>query len=150
MKTATYFLDAVKTKHGLTSDYQLAKFLGWSQQRITKYRTGKSPTFDDEAAAQVAAALDLDAAYVMACMAAQRAKTDASRKTWEKAARLLGGTTAAALVFACALTLAPDAIAPDAAADDSPLYIMSSAWLALLFALIVTAYLLRVRHSQNK
>lgn len=148
MKTATYFLDAVKTKHGLTSDYQLAKFLGWSQQRITKYRTGKSPTFDDEAAAQVAAALDLDAAYVMACMAAQRAKTDASRKTWEKAARLLGGTTAAALIFACALTLAPDAIAPDAAAATPSVYYVKF-YLSALFALIVTAYLLLFRQTEK-
>lgn len=146
MKTATYFLDAVKAKHGLTSDYQLSKYFGWNQQRISKIRSGA--TFDDEAAAQVAAALDLEAGYVMACMAAQRAKTDQVRKTWEKAARVLGGTAAAVLVFSCALALAPVAIVPEASAASQPVYYVKFS--VILFALIVTAHLLRVRRSEHE
>lgn len=61
MKNAAEFLDAVKAKHGISTDYKLAKFLGWNQQRITKIRKGAS--FDDDASAQIADVLDLDPGY---------------------------------------------------------------------------------------
>jgi len=87
MKTASDFLDDLKAARGLRSDYQLAKFLAWRQQRLTNYRQGA--TFDDEAARQIADALALQPAYIAACMAAQRAKSPELRKMWEKAAKVL-------------------------------------------------------------
>lgn len=82
------FLDAVKARHRLSSDYQLAKFLGWRQQRTTDYRnTGRQ--LDDVACIQVAEALELPPAYVMAEIAAERAKSAEARRYWRQAAALL-------------------------------------------------------------
>jgi hypothetical protein len=103
-QSASDFLDQVKKKHGLTSDYQLAKFLGWNQQRITKIRGGAS--FDDDASAQIADILSIDAGYVAACMSAQRAQSDLARKMWEKAAATLAGSTIAGLLVGCTVIAA--------------------------------------------
>ncbi len=107
MKTAKDFLADIKAAHGLTTDYQLAKFLGWRQQRIVIYNAGGS--FDHETALQIAPALDLRPDYIMACMEAQRAKTPAVRKTWEKAAKALAGTALAAIV-GCSALMDPSAL----------------------------------------
>ena len=97
MKTAANFLDDLRAKYDLASDYQVAGMLGLKRQQVSAYRTGKH-TFDDNIATRVAELLDVPAAYVMACMAAQRAKSPALRKTWEKAAKTLAGTAVALLV----------------------------------------------------
>lgn len=106
MKTADFFLDRVKEKHNLASDYKLAQFLGWNQQRVSKIRNGTS--FDDDASAQIAHALGLEPSYVAACMAAQRAKSPEARRMWEKAAKALAGSAVAVLV-GCA-SIGPDAL----------------------------------------
>jgi hypothetical protein len=110
MKSAD-FLDAVKARHGLSTDYQLGKFLRWPQARVSMYRTGKRE-LDDAACVQIAAALDVPAPYVLACIAAQRAKSAAIKKHWEAAAKLLKTGTAAAIVAA---TLAVSQFAPSPA-----------------------------------
>lgn len=84
MKTAGNFLDDVKALRNLSSDYQLAKFFGWHQQRVTNYRRGS--TFDDDAAVEVAEALKVDPGYIAACMASHRAQSEKARKVWEKVA----------------------------------------------------------------
>ena len=119
------FLDAVKRRHGLTSDYQLAKRLGWNTQRTSSYRSGRRE-LDDESCVQVAEQLGVPPAYVMACIAAARAKSAAIKKHWEAAARLLKTGTAAAIV---ATVLAVSQFAPSAPAGVSggrlnELYIM--------------------------
>lgn len=91
------FLDAVKRRHGLTSDYQLAKRLGWNTQRTSSYRNGRRE-LDDDACVQIAEALDVPPAYVMACVAAARAKDAAIKKHWEAAAKLLKTGTAAVIL----------------------------------------------------
>ncbi len=106
MKTVD-FLDAVKLRHKLTSDYQLAKLLRWTSQRISIYRAGRRE-LDDDACLQIAAALELPAPYVMACIAAARAKSAESKRAWEKAARLLKSGTAA-VVLAAAMLLSQNA-----------------------------------------
>src|SRR5579859_2253644 len=107
MKTAKDFLSDVKAAHGLTTDYQVAKFLGWRQQRIVIYNAGGS--FDHETAIQIARALGVRADYIMACMEAQRAKTPAVRKTWEKAAKALAGSAVALLVGCTVIAAGPAA-----------------------------------------
>ena len=52
MQTTNEFLDAVKARHQLTSDYQLAKFLGVRQSTISNYRVRKSG-FDEAMALRV-------------------------------------------------------------------------------------------------
>jgi len=64
MKTAADYLDAIKASHGIGSDYELAKRLGWSRPRISHYRSGLHH-FDESGALQVAALLDLDPAAVL-------------------------------------------------------------------------------------
>lgn len=107
MKTVE-FLDAVKKRHGLVSDYALAKFLGWRTQRVYTYRHTPRE-LDDEACVQIATALDVPPAYVMACVAAERAKRADIKKHWLAAARLLKTGTGAAIVAA---VLATSQIAP--------------------------------------
>lgn len=102
MKSAD-FLDAVKARHKLTSDYQLAKHLRWPQPRVSMYRTGRRE-FDDDSALQIAAELTLDPAYVLACIAAARAKRADIKRHWLAAARLLKTGTGAMIVAAVLAT----------------------------------------------
>lgn len=106
MKTVD-FLDAVKARHRLASDYQLCKFLGWTTSRVSLYRTTPRE-LDDDACIQIAKALDMPAPYVMACIAAARAKSAESKHAWEKAAKLLK-TGSAAVILAAALLLSQNA-----------------------------------------
>lgn len=144
MKTAADFLDALRQKHGLTSDYQVAKLLGLKPQQISTYRTGKH-TFDDSMAATVAALLDVEPGYVAACMSAQRAQSDDARRMWEKVARKVGAGAALAVLVACTYALSPIALNSEAQASDasSTLYIMLNS-AGILFALISSSYLVLI------
>lgn len=93
MKTSNDFLDAVKSFYGLKSDYQLARFLKITDSRVSFYRTGKS-RFDEDTCILIANHLNLAPGYVMACVSAERTKSDGARKEWAKVARLLGGIAA--------------------------------------------------------
>lgn len=81
------FLDAVRERHGLPSDNQAAKLLGIPPARISMYRTG-ARQFSDETAQTVAAALDADPGYVMAEIAAERAKRSDVKDAWRRLAEL--------------------------------------------------------------
>src|SRR6218665_1049183 len=79
------FLDRVKEVHSLRSDYALAPVLGASRPQGSKYRNGKDH-LSDSTAIRIASLLDLDPAYVLACIHAERASNDAVRAVWLKAA----------------------------------------------------------------
>ncbi|MGZ4837661.1 MAG: hypothetical protein ACXVZR_03865 [Terriglobales bacterium] len=81
MNTPEY-LDAVKRHLGITSDYALAKRLGFSQSAMSSYRTGRR-VFDDDAALTVALALQLNPLEVIAAANAERAKTPEQKARWE-------------------------------------------------------------------
>lgn len=85
MHTTINFLDDLKAKCGLTSDYQISKFLKITQAAVSNYRNGKK-NFDEQTALKVAHALEMDAAYVLACMEWQRAKCPEAREVWERIA----------------------------------------------------------------
>lgn len=112
------FLDAVKARHRLTSDYQLAKLLNWNTQRISMYRH-TSRELDDAAALQIAEALNVPPAYVMACIAGARAKDATIKKHWAAAAKLLKTGTLPLLLVAAGLVAhpAPSSAAPTSAAN---------------------------------
>lgn len=99
MKTTIDFLDEVKAKHGLPSDYALSKFFGCTKSSISNYRMKKNH-FDDEMAVKVAKALDVSPGYILNCVAAERAKSDTTRKAWERAAKHLGGMAASLVIVA--------------------------------------------------
>ena len=95
MQSTIELLDALKLRHNLASDYKVAKFLDLSQQTISAYRLGRN-FFDDSIAIRVAELLDLDPAFVLACVHAERAKKPEVKAVWEKIAR---AASAAALFF---------------------------------------------------
>lgn len=76
------FLDAVKVRRGIASDYALAKVLGVSQQAVSGYRAGNSAISDD-VALKVAEILQLHPLQVIAAANAERAKTPEQRARWE-------------------------------------------------------------------
>lgn len=104
MNTTNEFLDAVKAKHGLASDYALCKKLGVSSSRIGNYRTNRS-VFDDLMAVKVAEALEIEPLYVIASVHAERAKKDGEKKVWTDILEKLGGIAASVVIgfTACAL-----------------------------------------------
>lgn len=99
MKTTIEFLDAVKAKHGIKSNYALAKLMEQTDTAVARWMHGKN-TFSDETAMQVADLLEIDPAYVVACIHAERAKHDKERKMWERIATMATGLAAALFVIA--------------------------------------------------
>lgn len=94
MHTTKGFLTAVKARHGLTSDYQLAQVLGVTRASISTLQLGRS-FLGHDSAMKVAELLDLDPAYVIACTDAERAKTDKIRTVY---ARIAGAFATVAIV----------------------------------------------------
>lgn len=107
MKTTIEFLDAVKAARGLTSDNQLAVFLGCSRQMVGLYRKGND-FLGDEMAVKIASILGLDAGFVLACVAAQRSKIPEAKKAFAWMAQHLGGLAAGLLLFLIIPTVALD------------------------------------------
>ena len=81
------FLDAVRAKHGFTSDYQVSKFLQLSSGRVSQFRTGVRQ-FDDATSIKIAAALGEAPLYVIATINVVRAKRTEVRDVWESCAKL--------------------------------------------------------------
>jgi transcriptional regulator with XRE-family HTH domain len=104
MKSTVDWLDAIKARHGLTSDYQLAAFLKLTRSQISRYRHGKD-FLSEESAGKVAAALNVQLSFVLACVAGERARLPSSRDAWRITAARLGGT--AAVVFLAFLVTEP-------------------------------------------
>lgn len=90
MLTAEY-LDAIKARHGIASDYKLAQFMGWSHVRISQWRAGRSG-FNTDACLEVADALGISPAKVLADMAAMKDKNNPER--WREVAAALCVTAA--------------------------------------------------------
>ncbi|MYM96254.1 hypothetical protein [Duganella vulcania] len=80
MKTTEY-LDAVKAKRGLPSDYALAKELEVSQQTVTHYRNGRT-SMGIETSMRVGEILGVDGHKVYADGQIERAKNSAQTAFW--------------------------------------------------------------------
>jgi hypothetical protein len=93
VKTNDY-LDALKAKLDLRSDYQLAQTLDTSTAAIGQYRTGKR-TMDDYTAARVAELLGMEPLILIAQANAEREKDSQKAAFWRKYA---AGVIGAALV----------------------------------------------------
>lgn len=85
MKTSCDWIDAVKRRHGLDSDYAVAKLLEVSTSHISHYRNGRS-TMDPYMAARVAELLDLEPIQVIACAEAERARDAGKKDFWKRLA----------------------------------------------------------------
>jgi hypothetical protein len=69
------YLDAIKRRYDLETDYQLAQFLGCGAPRIKTYRGGVSAP-DDAFCVQIARLLDEPTGRVLAIAAAERNEGD--------------------------------------------------------------------------
>lgn len=103
MNDTIAFIDAIKTKRGGISDYQLAKVLGVSQQTVSRYRVGKD-FLGDSTAIRVAELLEIDSGIVIAAVHAERAKTDAEKAAWKAILEKLGGIAAALFISVSGLS----------------------------------------------
>lgn len=81
MKTTLEYVDAVKIRLDLPSDYAIAKALGVSRQAVSQYRQGKA-SFDDLTAVRVAEILGLNPMEVIAAANRERAKSEDARRVW--------------------------------------------------------------------
>lgn len=100
MKPADY-LDAVKARISVTSDYELAKRLGVQRGPLSQMRSGERAVPLD-VAFKIAITLELDPAEVVADLEAQRAKTPKAREFW---AGFISHARQAAAVVLCMLAL---------------------------------------------
>ena len=94
METTRELLDAVKRRHGLTSDYQLGKLLNIDRALVSGYMRGARYLAERDAFA-VAHALEVEPAAVLALVQLEKARTDEGRKAWRDAVKKLGGLAAA-------------------------------------------------------
>jgi plasmid maintenance system antidote protein VapI len=81
MRTTNEYLDDIKKKLAITSDYALAKALGVSKQTVSRWSQGKGH-FDDEIAVRVASILGLHPGIVILDTHHARAKTPAEATVW--------------------------------------------------------------------
>jgi lysophospholipase L1-like esterase len=154
MKTVEY-LDAVKKKLGIESDYGLQKPLNVTKQTVSRYRTGNG-TFDQVVALRVAAILALPPAKVIADIELERATLPELQDVWRDIAKkvavlLLGVSAGGAFVTpgsADASTLHNRNSGGDLTMS-GPEYTLRrfARWLAALFAVAALAGCAAVRHG---
>lgn len=113
MKTTIDFLTAVKAAHGLTSDYQLSKFLSVTSQCISLSMSGRT-YLGDETAIKVAEALKIDPATVIASVHYERAKKAEEKAVWKGILERLGGIAAALFIGVALFQIMPEADADPA------------------------------------
>ncbi|WP_156891605.1 hypothetical protein [Nevskia ramosa] len=107
MNASNELLDRIAKRHGLKSDYAIAKALSTSTSRISSYRTGRTQ-MDDDSAVQAAILAGEDPAIVIASIHCERAKTTEARALWERVAALArgaNGVASRALSIGAVLTL---------------------------------------------
>ena len=88
MNTPDY-LDALRERLNIRSDWKLAQEMGWSEGTVYNYRKGATH-FQEDTAIQVAEILGMDPLHVLADSQAQRTKSPAAREHWERLSRLVG------------------------------------------------------------
>jgi hypothetical protein len=129
VKTTVQYLDALKRRLDLPSDYAVAKVLGITRAAVSRYRQAGG-AFDDLTAVRAAELLGLDPLEVIAASNAERARDDDARRVWE---RLWGKATGAAVTTAFAACIVGLAAAPSPAqsAPLEPDNVLSSCYVKL-------------------
>ncbi|BEV15583.1 helix-turn-helix domain-containing protein [Herbaspirillum sp. DW155] len=90
MKTPEY-LDAVKRKLDLPSDYALAKVLGVTRGSVSNLQAGKS-AMCDETAVRVAEILGMPSGQVLIDMHMERSKAPEVRAAWQSVMQRLSAS----------------------------------------------------------
>lgn len=107
MENSAGFARAIKVRHDIKSDYALAKLLGITRSGISSHTTGRRSVFSDEVGYRIAELLDLDAGYVLSCLAAERSKDIKVKKVWQRLAELTRVAIIAPVLFAVTLAGSP-------------------------------------------
>jgi len=81
-------LDLAWKRLGIDSDNKLAKATGIDRARISQYRTG-TRKLDEAACLALADAIGVPPAYLLALVAAERARDERAAQEWRRAATLL-------------------------------------------------------------
>lgn len=97
MFTTTDYLDSLRVKTGVPSDYALQPILGVTRSAISKYRT-KREFFSDDMAFKVARILEIDPILVISAIHAERAKTQEEKAAWTGLFEKLGGMAASVML----------------------------------------------------
>lgn len=105
MKTVQY-LDAVKEKAGIASDYALAKRLGLTTSAISNYRHGRSSP-DNLVAVRVAGILGIDPMVVIADIELERATHPELREVWRRLASKVAAGVLLPVTLGAGSALAP-------------------------------------------
>lgn len=82
MNSTRNYLEKVKEKQNLNSDWALARFLGITPQAMTKIRKGGS--LNDYTALKVAEALGINPLEVIATANREKAKGAEEKAAWER------------------------------------------------------------------
>lgn len=104
LMTTIELLDELKSLNDNASDYRIAQILNVNKSAVSKWRLKKS-FFDDEVCEQVAELTGHHPEYVLACIHAERAKSDSLRLAWSHIA--VRFATAACLVVAVGILALP-------------------------------------------
>ncbi|CAB3726042.1 helix-turn-helix domain-containing protein [Paraburkholderia rhynchosiae] len=130
MKTTIDYLDELRVKLQLPSDYAVAKALGCTRASVSRYRNGVG-SFDDATAIKVAELLGLEPLEIIAAANFERSKDEHSQNVWASIWGKVAGAIALNLI-ACAVGVS---VAPTSKAAESgnantgnggSLYIMSN------------------------
>lgn len=103
-KSTLRYLDAIKQRHDVKSDYAVSKLLGITRQQVSNYHR-RGEFFSDITALRVAELLDIEFMEVLAAQNAERARRPDERKVWVDLAKKAAGAVAglAAVHFALSL-----------------------------------------------
>ena len=96
MKAADW-IDRVRAQKEWSSDYRVAKELGFRASTISQYRS-HGGTLDENIALKIAAALDEQPEIILLDQAIERSKNDEARSALSRALKRLGGVAACALI----------------------------------------------------
>lgn len=125
MKAADW-IDRLKAKREWESDYRAAKELGIARATVSKYRSGKTPTFDEETTVIVAKNLGVPVEVLLLDQAVERTKSDEAREALQRALKRLGGAVAGVVLAAGLASPLPSPAGTVPLLADGSLLIMSN------------------------
>lgn len=126
MTTTIEYLDALKSKLGAVSDYDLAKKMNVTRAAISSYRIGRS-NFDDEMCLKVASLLDVPAFEVLINVHAERSHNPLVKASFKQVLKQLATTAAVCLITTGFNLVSPiPAYSSEIVPTDNSIYIMRS------------------------
>ena len=103
METINDFIEQVRQKYVADeqkelADNRLAGLLGISRQAIGQLKSGRTKHVSEKTAYQISALLGLNPAYVLLCLAVERAKNGRVRRVWQELVKSVPRAAAIILV----------------------------------------------------